>query len=83
MRSNVFDAQFEDVASSELAVDGQVKHGQVARSPELQFGSDRPVVLRPTGGLAPFFQGPRRDCSQTHTWSHVLSWRTIRASISK
>jgi len=48
MRRNVLHPQADDVAASELAIDGEIEHGQVACSPcDLQFGSDRPDVLRP------------------------------------
>src|SRR5438067_2964581 len=44
MRSNVLHPQADDVASSELAIDGQIEHGQVACSPrDLQLGVDRPA----------------------------------------
>jgi hypothetical protein len=47
MRSKVLHLQAHDVASSELAVDGEIEHGQVACSPgDLQLGTDRPDVLR-------------------------------------
>jgi len=48
MRSNVFDLQADDVTSSEFAIDGEIEHGEVARSPrDLQLGADRPDVPRP------------------------------------
>jgi hypothetical protein len=48
MRSNVLDPQADNVASSELAIDGQIEHREVACAPsDLQLGTDRPDVLRP------------------------------------
>ena len=46
--SNVFDPQGHDITSSELAIDSQIKHGQVACAPrDLQLATDRPDVLWP------------------------------------
>src|SRR5215471_13424375 len=43
VRSDVLDPQTDDVASAEFTVDAQIKHGQVACSPQhLEFGADRP-----------------------------------------
>ena len=48
MRSNVLHPQADDVASSKLAIDGEIKQRQVACSPrDLQLGADRLDVLRP------------------------------------
>src|SRR5260370_30556485 len=47
MRSNVLHPQVDDVASSELAIDGKIEHAQVACSPcHFHLGADRPDVLR-------------------------------------
>src|SRR5438552_2471014 len=43
---NVFDFEADNITASELAIDGKVKHCEVARSPfDLKFGPDRPDVL--------------------------------------
>jgi hypothetical protein len=48
MRSKVLHFQADNVTASELAIDGEIEHGQVARSPrDLQLGANRPDVLRP------------------------------------
>src|SRR5262252_7715371 len=48
MGSNIFDLQPGDVTSSELAVDSQIEHSQVACSAgDLQLAADRPDMLWP------------------------------------
>lgn len=64
---NVLDLERDDVTTAQLAVDGQVKHRQIARPPlDLEFRADRPNVLRRSGGFwpisLPLLQGSR-DCA--------------------
>jgi hypothetical protein len=43
VRSDLLDPQTDDVASSELTIDGQIEHGQVACTlSHLELGADRP-----------------------------------------
>jgi hypothetical protein len=45
---DVLDPQIDHVASAEFAIDGEVEHRQVADPAcHLQFGADRPDMLRP------------------------------------
>ena len=46
VRGDILDLQTEEIAASELAVDCEVEHGEVAEAMiDLQFGSDRPNLL--------------------------------------
>src|SRR5437764_14727095 len=46
VRCNVFDLEGNDIAASQLAIDGQIEHGKVTDpSLDQQSGSDRPNVL--------------------------------------
>lgn len=48
IRSHILDLEADDIAASELAVDGKIEHGKIACSAlDLQLGPDRPDVLRP------------------------------------
>jgi hypothetical protein len=50
IRRNVLDLKSDDIAASELAVDGQIEHGQITRSLlDLELGPDRPNVFLPQG----------------------------------
>jgi hypothetical protein len=65
IRSNIIDLQGDDIATTELAVDGKIEQGEVAGSPfDQQPGPDRPNLVGRSGGLAPInlplFQGVRR-----------------------
>jgi hypothetical protein len=52
MRSNVLDLERDDIATTQLAVDCQIEHRQIARtSLYLQLGPDRPYVLWSQWGL--------------------------------
>jgi len=43
---NVFDPEANEVAAPELAIDGKIEHGEIARPPlDLELGADRPNVL--------------------------------------
>ena len=54
VRCNILDLEGNDIAATQLAVDGQIEHRQVAGSPlDLQLGSDRPNVLWPQRWLCP------------------------------
>jgi len=47
MRRDIFDPEAHDVATTQLAVDSQVEHREVARPAlDLELGPDRPHVLR-------------------------------------
>jgi hypothetical protein len=47
VRRHIFHLQADDIAAAEFAVDREIEHRQVTRSSRnLQFGSDRPHVLR-------------------------------------
>jgi hypothetical protein len=51
---DVPDPQIHQVAAAQLAINGQVKHGQVAhRMPVLQVNPDRPDLLGLERGLLP------------------------------
>jgi hypothetical protein len=55
IRRNVFDLESDDIAASQLAVDGQIEHREIARSLlDLELGPDRPDVLLPQGRLGPY-----------------------------
>jgi hypothetical protein len=48
IRSNVLDLERDDIATSQLAVDGQIEQGQITGSlVDLEFGPDRPDVFLP------------------------------------
>jgi hypothetical protein len=48
IRSNVLDLESDDIAASQLAVDGQIEQRQIAGSLlDLEFGPDRPDVFLP------------------------------------
>ena len=52
MRGNIFDLKADKVAATQLAIDGEVKHREVADAPlDLKFGPDRPNVLGSQRGL--------------------------------
>jgi hypothetical protein len=58
-RGNIFDLEGNDITPTQLAVDGEIKHRQIARiAPDLKFGSDRPDMLRAERRLY-LFQGAR------------------------
>src|ERR1700741_2138512 len=61
MRRNVFDPQSDDVVSSELAVDGPVKHGQGALA-----------AVRRTAGLT-----SKADCSGLFGIRHARRWSQV------
>jgi hypothetical protein len=65
VRRNVLDPESDDVASPQLAVDGQIEHRQVAGSSlDLQLAANGPDVFGPERRLRPdqlaLFQGMRR-----------------------
>jgi hypothetical protein len=46
MWRNVLDLETDDITASELAVDGEIEHGEIACSTlDLQLGADRPDML--------------------------------------
>src|SRR5262245_51309058 len=46
MRGNILNPESDEIASAQLAVDGQIEHRQVAHSPlELELGPNAPDVL--------------------------------------
>ena len=48
IRSNVLDLESDDIAASQLAVDGQIEHRQIAGSLlDLELGPDRPDMFLP------------------------------------
>jgi len=50
--ADVLDAQTDEVAPAQLAVDGQVEHGEIANSLlDMEPDTDRPNVLRPQWSL--------------------------------
>jgi hypothetical protein len=52
MRGHILDLEAHDIAASELAVDGKIKHSEFACSAlELQLGPDCPDMLRSQRGL--------------------------------
>jgi len=52
MRRYVLDLERDDIAPTQLAIDRQIEHRQIARtSLYLQLGADRPYVLRSQRGL--------------------------------
>jgi hypothetical protein len=62
IRSNVLNLKGDDIATSQLAVDGQIEHGQITRSlVDLELGPDRPDVFLPQRRLGsnqlPFVPG--------------------------
>ena len=64
-RRQVLDPKCDDIAATQLAVDRQIEHWQVARpSVHLQSRTDRPYMFWPSGGFwpirLPLFQGSRR-----------------------
>jgi hypothetical protein len=65
IRRHVFDADSNNVAAAELAIDRQVEQGEIPFQPlYMQFCSDRPHMARPQWRLAPMslplFHGARR-----------------------
>jgi hypothetical protein len=55
IRCNVLDLESDDIAASQLAVDGQIEHRQITRSLlDLELGPDRPDVFLPQGRLGPY-----------------------------
>jgi len=66
VRCHIFQLQADDVAASQLTIDGQIEHREIACSPlDLQFAPNRPKCLGRSGGFVPvslpLFQGSRRD----------------------
>jgi hypothetical protein len=52
IRGHIIDADRDDIATPQLAIDRQVEQSQVAYAAvKLEFGSDRPDVARPKRGL--------------------------------
>jgi hypothetical protein len=52
MRGHILDLEADDIAASELAVDGKIKHSEIACSAlDLQLGPDCPDMLRSQRGL--------------------------------
>jgi hypothetical protein len=48
IRSNILDLKSDNIAASQLAVDGQIEHRQIADPLlDLELGPDRPDVLLP------------------------------------
>ena len=63
---NVLDFESDDIATTQLAIDGEIEQRQVALAVcHLKLSADRPDVLRPQRRLAPvnlpLFQGVRLD----------------------
>jgi hypothetical protein len=53
MWGNVLDLERDDIAGTQLTIDGQIEHRQVACSPlDLELGPDRPDVLWPEWWLS-------------------------------
>jgi hypothetical protein len=53
-RRNILDFEGDDIAATQLAIDGQIEHRQVAcPSLDLQLGPDRPYVFWPERRLCP------------------------------
>lgn len=47
VRSHILNLEADDIAASELTVDGKIEHGKIACSAlDLQLGPDRPDMLR-------------------------------------
>jgi hypothetical protein len=66
MRCHIFRLQADDVAASQLAIDGQIEHRKIAYSSvDLQLAPNRPNVFGPKRRFAPvslpLFQGSRRE----------------------
>jgi hypothetical protein len=52
--SGIFDPDGDDITATKLAVDSQIKHGEVASAAfDLELSSDRPDVLRSQRRLCP------------------------------
>src|SRR5260221_6416638 len=84
--SNVLDLEVDDVTTSELAIDSEIEHGEVAcASLDLQLGPDRPDMLGSQRGLGPeqftlIPRGPARlllkRCIRVLHGHPPLKWRS-------
>src|SRR5262249_10419344 len=84
---HVVDPQCDQIAATQLAVDGKIEQRQVARAPlQLQLGADRPHVAGPQGRLraGELALVPHRSIRPgAWGWSRCHSWSVSLVETSK